>query len=111
MNQVIKYHITGKELRRRLKIRSFDEYYNSRLLRWAGHVARMDKTRMPRMLLTGWVEAPRPVGAPQMTIGRTIKKALSSFKLPTEFPEWRKLAQERSTWRSSTHPDTAARHN
>ena len=41
--------------------------------------------RMPRKLLTGWVEHARPVGCPQMTWGRTLKKALKSNDLPTDF--------------------------
>jgi len=53
-----------------------DSYYHKRILRWAGHVARMPMTRAPRQLLTGWVAHPRPNGCPEMTWGRTLKKAL-----------------------------------
>ena len=104
MHHVIRHKITTKSLLKRLNIHSFDQYYNSRLLRWAGHVARMPMTRTPRMLLTGWVRNPRPVGAPQMTMGRTIRKALISKGIATDFPTWRKLAQDRATWRARTHP-------
>jgi hypothetical protein len=51
------------------------------------------------------VRNPRPVGAPQMTMGRTIRKALISKGIATDFPTWRKLAQDRATWRARTHPD------
>jgi hypothetical protein len=101
MRQVWRHHITTKSLLDRLGIVSFDEYYNSRLLRWAGHVARMPMTRTPRMLLTGWVPHKRPVGAPQMTIGRTINKALTKFGIKKEFGGeggWRALAEDRNTW-------------
>ena len=84
---------------------SFDAYYNARLLRWAGHVARMPMDRMPRRLLTGWVKNRRLVGAPQMTFGRTLNKALRAKGLPTTFAGargWQRLAQDRVTWRERT---------
>ena len=51
------------------------------------------------MLLTGWVANPRPLGCPQMTWGRTLKKALSSNGLPTDFAAWHQLAADRCAWR------------
>ena len=59
----------------------------------------MPLNRLPRMLLTGWVANPRPLGCPQMTWGRTLKKALSSNGLPTDFAAWQQLAADRCTWR------------
>jgi hypothetical protein len=112
MQQVIKYRISTKQLLQRLEICSIDDYYNSRLLRWTGHVARMKMDRLPRRLLTGWVRHARPVGAPQMTIGRTINKALTKFNITTEFAGnkgWRRIAQERADWRRLTHPNPAVR--
>jgi len=36
------------------------EYYlNTRYLRWAGHVARMPSGRLPRRMLTAWVDNTR----------------------------------------------------
>lgn len=101
---VWRHRITTEDLLERLNLFSFDEYYNSRLLRWAGHVARMPMTRVPRMLLTGWVPSSRFVGAPQMTIGRTINKALVSKGISKDFNTWRTLAQDRPKWRHMTHP-------
>ena len=112
MHQVIKHRISTKQLLKRLGICSIEDYYNSRLLRWTGHVARMSMRRTPRQLLTGWVRHPRPVGAPQMTSGRTINKALTELNLPTKFDGgkgWRLLAQDRATWRRLTQPDPAVR--
>ncbi len=85
MALMIKYRITSMSLFERLGVRSFDSYYHRRLLRWAGHGARMPMDRMPRMLLAGWVEHARPVGCPQMSWGRTLNKALKSYDLPTDF--------------------------
>ena len=99
-----RHRITTEDLLERLHLSSFDEYYSSRLLRWAGHVARMTMSKVPRMLLTGWVPNSRFVGAPQMTIGRTINKALVSKGISKDFNTWRTLAQDRPKWRHMTHP-------
>ena len=74
---VIRRHISTASLLHRLRIWSLDEYYHNRLLRWAGHVARMDvAVRIPRQLLTAWVHNPRPIGRPAMTFGHPLQKAL-----------------------------------
>ena len=80
MAHTMKHRITSKSLFERLGVGSFDSYYNSRLLRWAGHVERMPMDRVP-----GWDEHARPVGCPQMAWGRTLNKALKSYDLPTNF--------------------------
>lgn len=103
MHHTMRHKITTKSLLKRLNLHSFDQYYNSRLLRWAGHVVRMPMHRTPRMLLTGWVRHPRP-SPPEMTIGRTINNALKSKGISTNFQTWRELAQDRPAWRAQTHP-------
>jgi len=80
-----------------------DSYYHNRIPRWAGHVARMPMTRAPRQLLTGWLAHSRPNGCPEMTWGRTLKKALKCKGLPVNFKEWRVIAEDRSEWRSRTY--------
>jgi len=60
-------------------------------------------TRAPRQLLTGWVAHSRPDGCPEMTWGRTLKKALKCKGLPANFKEWRAIAEDRSEWRSRTY--------
>ena len=67
-------------------------YYHNRILRWAGHVARMPMTRAPRQLLTGWVEHSRPNGCLELTWGRTLKQALKCKGLSANFKEWRVIA-------------------
>ena len=51
-----------------------------RVLRWAGHVVRMDYDRLPRKLLFSWVRHRRPRGRPSLTFGhrldRVVKAAL-----------------------------------
>ena len=104
MKQVFVHRISTAELLKRLGIRSLEYYYNTRLLRWAGHVARMPMTRTPRRLLTSWVDHKRLVGAPAMTIGRTINKALKTRSISGDFKKWNQLAQDRGSWRSLIDP-------
>ena len=99
----IRHRITSESLFRRLGIMDLDSYYHNRVLRWAGHVARMPMSRAPRQLLTGWVAHPRPIGCPEMNFGRTLKKALKRNHLPTDFAAWSALARDRPRWRLLTH--------
>jgi hypothetical protein len=69
----VRHHITSASLLKRLSIEPFDTYYNRRLLRWTGHVARMPLTLAPRKILTRLVDNPRPLGYPQMNWYRTKK--------------------------------------
>jgi hypothetical protein len=96
----IRHRISSASLFKRLSIELFDTYYDRRLLRWTGHVARMPLTRAPRFFLTSWVDNPRPLGCPQIKWGRTLKKALQSYDLPTEFFKWREMVADRNQWRA-----------
>ena len=102
------YKATGTRARRQRSARSFsildiDSYFHNRILRWAGHVARMPMSRAPRQLLTGWVSHSRPVGCPQMTWGRTLENALKSKGISNDFDEWIAIAKVRLKWRQLTH--------
>jgi hypothetical protein len=92
-------HIPTAALENKLGIHSVSYYYSTRLLRWAGHVARMPMTRMPRKLLTGWAIPPQPnqpvANSTQMNWGRTLHRCLTLADLPTDFEEWCRLAQSR----------------
>jgi hypothetical protein len=76
LHHTFRHHITSASLFRRLGILDIDSYFHNRILRWAGHVARMSMSRAPRQLLTGWVSHSRPIGCPQITWGRTLENAL-----------------------------------
>ena len=100
MAHTIRHHISSADLLEKLGLSPLDTYYHRRLLRWAGHVSRMPMSRAPRQLLTGWVAHKRPIGCPQMTWGRTLKKALVRNNLPGDSKTWSSLAADREHWRS-----------
>ena len=52
MHQVWIHRITTEELYERIGVQSIEYYIRVRTLRWVGHVVRMDKSRLPRWLLT-----------------------------------------------------------
>ena len=92
------HHISTQELGQRMGLQSIDHYVARRQLRWLGHVRRMDyETRLPRRMLSSWVPQRRPVGAPTMTYGRSIFKALEKFTVDTTY--WHELAEDRVAWR------------
>ena len=75
-----------------------DFYVARRQLRWLGHVARMDFDRLPRRMLSAWVPHKRPVGAPRLTYGRAMGKAMDIFDLDPS--RWHELAADRAAWRT-----------
>ena len=94
------HHISTGELEQRLGLDTIDMYLKRRQLRWLGHVARMDYAeRLPRRMLSAWVPQSRPRGAPPMTYGRSIDKALLDFNI--DRPSWPNLATDRAAWRST----------
>ena len=77
---------------------AIDVYITRSQLRWAGHVSRMPYHRLPRKMLSSWVRAKRPRGAPKLTYGRMLRKALKKVGVPAE--EWQFAASDREHWRS-----------
>jgi len=60
MWHVREYHITTAEVLTVLGLRGMEKYVCRRQLQWAGHVARMGPTRLPRQFLTSWCGRPTP---------------------------------------------------
>jgi hypothetical protein len=93
------HHVSTQELGQRLAIDTIDTHVARRQLRWAGHVSRMEFERLPRRMLSSWVPHKRPCGAPSMTYGRTLGKALDKFHIDREM--WPQLAANRAAWRET----------
>ena len=94
------HHISTQALGQQLGLDSIDTYIARRQLRWLGHVSRMDfESRLPRRMLSSWVPHRRPIGAPTMTYGRSIAKALAKFQIDPA--RWHELAADRAAWRDT----------
>ena len=70
----------------------------SRIMRWAGHVARMGERRGVHMVLVGKPEGRRPLGRPRRRWKDNIKMDLQ--KVECEDMDWIELAQDRDRWRA-----------
>jgi transcription termination factor 2 len=69
-------------------------------LRWAGHVHRMDDSRLPKRLLYGELtHGKRCLGRPRLRFKDTLKAALKSCEIP--HASWEKIADDRSAWRAA----------
>ncbi|KAJ4448870.1 hypothetical protein ANN_00261 [Periplaneta americana] len=67
-------------------------------LRWAGHVARMGKTRNAYRMLVGKPEGKRPLGKPRRRWEDNIKMDLR--EVGYDGRDWINLAQDRDQWRA-----------
>ena len=67
-------------------------------LRWAGHVARMPDTRIPKQLFYGELcKGKRTVGGQRKRFKDGLKVSLQDFNISTE--SWETLAANRPAWR------------
>ena len=100
LKHTYEHRLSTQALGTELGLSAMDTYVDRRQLRWLGHVARMDfDERLPRKMLSAWVAAPRPNGAPELTYGRSIAKALDRFNIGHEW--WPELAADRAAWRET----------
>ena len=102
------HRIKSEELRKRLGIHPIEYYIYSRQLCWAGNIARMDLSRLPRRMLSSWIAHSRPQGRPRLTWGATLVKALEEFQLNPEKTgvPWESLAANKCVWKSLLCPNS-----
>ena len=92
------HRISTAQLLTRLGLSTIDTLVTQRQLRWAGHVSRMDYTRLPRKMLSAWVRSKRPRGAPRFTYGRSLRKALKKANI--DYQTWPAISEDRDEWRN-----------
>jgi hypothetical protein len=69
-----------------------------RIMRWAGHVARMGERRGVYRVLVGRPEGKRPLGRPRRRRESNIKMDLREIGM--DGANWIQLAQDRVQWRA-----------
>ena len=70
-----------------------------RCLRWAGHVGRMEDSRLPKGICYGQLaNAERPVRGPKLSFRDIIKRDEIAFDLPVD--RWKEIAKYRSQWKT-----------
>ena len=70
----------------------------SRILRWAGHVARMEERRSAFKILTGKPTGKRPLGRPRHRWEDNIRMYLKEIGIITR--KWIDLTLDRDNWRA-----------
>ena len=101
------HHIKSNELMAKVNLKTMRHYISVRVLRWAGHVIRMDRQRLPRKLLFGWVDHQRRKGGQPLTFGRRLERTVKAA-IEEATPDvqrkiarigWINFAKERDEWR------------
>ena len=91
-------YITNIIVLERADITSIEAMLLKIQLRWAGHVARMEDHRLPKIILYGELSSGlRNRGAPNKRYKDTLKKSLGACNI--SHLEWNTLAEDRGTWR------------
>ena len=91
-------YITNIIVLERADITSIEAMLLKIQLRWAGHVARMEDHRLPKIILYGELSSGlRNRGAPKKRYKDTLKKSLGAYNI--SHLEWTTLAEDRGTWR------------
>ena len=92
----------NEEVRRRAGIeRELARRADQRVLRWFGHVKRMDEYRMARRVLMAEVSGGRVRGKPRLGWMDGVKVALGNRRITVEVA--RQCAKDRKEWSALVH--------
>lgn len=98
IHQKKELHVSDKMLRHRIRMEAIGELVRQRQLRWAGHVARMDSTRLVKQIAFGWIHgARRQVGGRnRVDFAKGVHRALKDRDVSEV--DWFRRAQSRDSW-------------
>ena len=92
------HKITNYEVLERCKIGSIQSMFESAVLRWTGHVVRMDDDRIPKQLLYGRLASGRGTQGNHASYRNQVKRILREGDIP--LTDLETLAKTRSDWRT-----------
>ena len=91
-------HTTNNEVLRRASAKSVEACIAQHRLRWAGHILRMEDTRLPKIMLFGELaNESRPRGRPKLRYKDQLKSTLNAAGIGHE--TWEETARDRTAWR------------
>ena len=100
-------HTTNAEVLKRASITSIEATIIQHRLRWAGHVVRMEPSRLPKMMFYGELsDGTRPRGAPKRRYKDQLKRTLTLTNIDPS--SWERTAQDRTAWRRAVRDGTSA---
>ena len=98
------HHISAGELEDRHGLQSMKFYWWSRVLKYAGHVARMSPDALPRLLQRCWVEGgTQPTGGTKALFDSSLVQLLTRLDL-----DLRVAVSDRREWHDATQPKALA---
>lgn len=92
------HHVSNQTILEKTNMPSMYEILIQRNLRWAGHLSRLDNSRLPKQILYSQLrEGSRGIGRPKLRYKGTIKRNLKRKGIPQG--SWDRKAQNRLLWR------------
>ncbi len=91
--------VRNEEVRRRTGVvKELAERAEQRVLRWFGHVERMEEERLVKKITRSEVRGVSPRGRPRMGWMDSVKRALGARRMSVE--QGRMLVRDRNEWRA-----------
>lgn len=98
--------VTNTEILELAEVTSIEAMVLKIQLRWAGHIARMENHRLPKIMLYGELSSGyRDIGAPRKRYKDSLKKYLTACCI--DHCQWATQAADRNSWRHIVHQATS----
>ena len=99
--------ISNADILTQANLPSMYELLIQRNLRWAGHIHRMDDSRLPTQILYSQLKkGVRDIGRPRLRFKDTVKRNLKDKKIPVG--SWQSLSRNRCKWRGMVHKKSSS---
>ena len=89
-------HVPNVQILARADLNTVHDMVRFRRLRWLGHVARLENTRMPKRLMHSRIPSRAGKGRPQKCWTDYVREDLDVLRL---LHNWSRAAQDRDSWR------------